>query len=229
MKMARVELSDVHAIVLCLFRGDGEMKKILLTVFSLLLLLCLPREVSAAEGTYTEGYFQYEIVDEGIVITGYFGSEKTVTVPADIAGYPVSEIGEEAPGREQIPARRMRLPTTRMQGSRRTVRHPDPGLHRVRKITANRDPDLSMRRKLCWRNQSLRATDRQGNGETAAGKTVLPAGRTEKTAPPAGRQAKTAHPQQRMAAGKRREVNSQAGTEVCSCSLLRLLSASPLS
>ena len=60
--MARVELSDVHAIVLCLFRGDGEMKKILLTVFSLLLLLCLPREVSAAEETYTEGYFQYEIV-----------------------------------------------------------------------------------------------------------------------------------------------------------------------
>ena len=71
------------------------MKKILLTVF-LLLLFCLPREVSAAEGTYTEGYFQYEIVDEGIVITGYFGSEKTVEVPADIAGYPVSEIGEEA-------------------------------------------------------------------------------------------------------------------------------------
>ena len=96
MKRARVELSDVHAIVLCLFRGDGEMKKILLTVFSLLLLLCLPREVSAAEETYTEGYFQYEIVDDGIVITGYFGSEKTVTVPADIAGYPVSEIGEEA-------------------------------------------------------------------------------------------------------------------------------------
>ena len=95
MKRARVELSDVHAIVLCPFRGDAEMKKILLTVL-LLLLFCLPREVSAAEGTYTEGYFQYEIVDEGIVITGYFGSEKTVAVPADIAGYPVSEIGAEA-------------------------------------------------------------------------------------------------------------------------------------
>ncbi len=95
MKMARIELSDVHAIVLCPFRGDAEMKKILLTVL-LLLLFCLPLEVSAAEGTYTEGYFQYEIVDEGIVITGYFGSEKTVMVPADIAGYPVSEIGAEA-------------------------------------------------------------------------------------------------------------------------------------
>ena len=95
MKMARIELSDVHAIVLCPFRGDAEMKKILLTVL-LLLLFCLPLEVSAAEGTYTEGYFQYEIVDEGIVITGYFGSEKTVAVPADIAGYPVSEIGAEA-------------------------------------------------------------------------------------------------------------------------------------
>ena len=45
---------------------------------------------------YTEGYFEYQVRDGGIVICGYFGRDSVVTVPASIAGYPVSIIGTGA-------------------------------------------------------------------------------------------------------------------------------------
>lgn len=38
----------------------------------------------------------YVLQDESIVITGYFGSDREVTVPSLIAGYPVSVIGKGA-------------------------------------------------------------------------------------------------------------------------------------
>lgn len=58
-------------------------------------LLVLPMQVHAAE-VYTEGYLEYRIEDSAASICGYFGSENEVTVPASIAGYPVSEISAGA-------------------------------------------------------------------------------------------------------------------------------------
>lgn len=45
-----------------------------------------------ADTVYTEGDFYYELQDESIVITGYFGSDTEITLPDKIAGYPVSKI-----------------------------------------------------------------------------------------------------------------------------------------
>lgn len=57
--------------------------------------ICFTSETIAAT-TYTEGYYYYEVQDESIVITGYFGSDTEITVPARIAGYPVSKIASGA-------------------------------------------------------------------------------------------------------------------------------------
>ena len=64
---------------------------------ALLLLLLQPviPAVYAAE-EYTDGYFRFITEDGGIIITGYFGREETVTVPSMIAGVPVSGIAEGA-------------------------------------------------------------------------------------------------------------------------------------
>ena len=45
---------------------------------------------------YTEGYFEYEVTDSSVTITGYFGRETDVTVPAMIAGNPVNTISTGA-------------------------------------------------------------------------------------------------------------------------------------
>ena len=58
-------------------------------------LLVFPIQVHAAD-IYTEGYLEYRVEDDAISICGYFGSESEVTVPAFIAGYPVSEIASGA-------------------------------------------------------------------------------------------------------------------------------------
>lgn len=71
------------------------MQKIIKTLTALALLLVLAMPIYA-ETVYSEGYFQYTIKDGGAAICGYFGSESTVTVPASIAGYPVSEISAGA-------------------------------------------------------------------------------------------------------------------------------------
>ena len=58
-------------------------------------LIVFPIQVHAAD-IYTEGYLEYRVEDDAISICGYFGSESEVTVPAFIAGYPVSEIASGA-------------------------------------------------------------------------------------------------------------------------------------
>lgn len=58
-------------------------------------LIAFPIQVHAAD-IYTEGYLEYRVEDDAISICGYFGSESEVTVPAFIAGYPVSEIASGA-------------------------------------------------------------------------------------------------------------------------------------
>lgn len=61
----------------------------------LLLFLTFGAAASAAT-TYTHKYFNYQMDGESIVITNYFGSESTVTVPSLISGYPVSKIAKNA-------------------------------------------------------------------------------------------------------------------------------------
>lgn len=49
-----------------------------------------------AATVYTEGALHYTIADESITITGYFGKDAAVTVPASIAGIPVNTIAKGA-------------------------------------------------------------------------------------------------------------------------------------
>ena len=48
--------------------------------------------VSAADRPYSEGYFHYDLTEDGVTINGYFGREETVVVPARIADKPVTRI-----------------------------------------------------------------------------------------------------------------------------------------
>lgn len=65
-----------------------------------ILVICLMMIVSGssvfAEEQYTEGDLYYTIEDGGIVITGYFGKEKRVVIPDQIAGIPVYKIASGA-------------------------------------------------------------------------------------------------------------------------------------
>lgn len=65
-------------------------------IVTLVLLSMLLSVQVCAEDIYTEGYLEYHLRDNIISICGYFGNESEVTVPASIAGYPVSEIGAGA-------------------------------------------------------------------------------------------------------------------------------------
>ena len=60
-----------------------------------LLLVSMPSRVYA-KTTYSEGYFYYQIEDESVTITGYFGTKESIIIPSSIAGYPVSKIAQGA-------------------------------------------------------------------------------------------------------------------------------------
>ena len=73
------------------------MKKMISLLATLLLVLCLfPARASAEDTVYTEGCFYYTVKDNSITIVGYFGREREVTVPNQIAGVPVNAIGPGA-------------------------------------------------------------------------------------------------------------------------------------
>lgn len=65
---------------------------ILVALSMLISLVIFPIPTSAL----TSGDFTYEVVDGSAVITDYTGSETNVTVPGEINGYTVTEIGKEA-------------------------------------------------------------------------------------------------------------------------------------
>ena len=72
------------------------MKKIYAVLIVFLLFIPLFAKNTYADDTvYSEGYFYYTEKEESITITGYFGREKRVVVPDNIAGVPVNAI---APG-----------------------------------------------------------------------------------------------------------------------------------
>lgn len=71
------------------------MKKLIPVLLSLLMALAMMATALAAT-VYTEGALHYTIADESITITGYFGKDAAVTVPASIAGIPVNTIAKGA-------------------------------------------------------------------------------------------------------------------------------------
>lgn len=71
------------------------MKKLIPVLLSLLMALSMTATAQAAT-VYTEGALHYTIADESITITGYFGKDAAVTVPASIAGIPVNTIAKGA-------------------------------------------------------------------------------------------------------------------------------------
>ena len=71
------------------------MKKLIPLLLALVMALSLTA-VASASTVYTEGALYYTIADESITITGYFGRDEEVTVPASIAGIPVNTIAKGA-------------------------------------------------------------------------------------------------------------------------------------
>lgn len=74
-------------------------KRIILGLLALLLAAgCIGtlRTARADDTIYTEGTLYYKIINESITITGCFGKDEEVTVPAMIAGIPVNTIGTGA-------------------------------------------------------------------------------------------------------------------------------------
>ena len=71
------------------------MKKLIPLLLALVMALSLTA-VASASTVYTEGALYYTIADESITITGYFGRDEVVTVPASIAGIPVNTIAKPA-------------------------------------------------------------------------------------------------------------------------------------
>ena len=51
---------------------------------------------AAACADYIHGYFRYTVEDQSVTITGYFGPETAVTVPAMIGGNPVNAVAADA-------------------------------------------------------------------------------------------------------------------------------------
>lgn len=71
------------------------MKKLIPVLLSLFMALAVASP-AFADTVYTEGALNYTIADESITITGYFGKDAEVTVPASIAGTPVNTIAAGA-------------------------------------------------------------------------------------------------------------------------------------
>lgn len=72
-------------------------KRILGLLLALVLTVCvLGIGTAQAETVYTEGTLYYTIANESITITGCFGRDAEVTVPAMIAGIPVNTIASGA-------------------------------------------------------------------------------------------------------------------------------------
>ena len=103
------------------------------SVFVILLCALLIAPLTAAAATYTEGYFFYEVEDESITITGYFGRDSEVDVPSNIAGLPVSTIaggafsGNSSVGKVNLPDTIMTIENGAFSGKQSVVYNGDSG------------------------------------------------------------------------------------------------------
>lgn len=72
------------------------MKRFLIFFLTLLLLAAVPVTALAEETVYTDKTLYYTIADGSVTITGCFGKDSVVTIPASIAGLPVNTIASGA-------------------------------------------------------------------------------------------------------------------------------------
>ena len=87
------------------------MKKLIAILITMAMVVCFASTVAfAAEKTYSEGDLYYTVDDESITITGYFGDDATVEIPASIAGIPVNAVAAGAFA--DTPAETIYLPET---------------------------------------------------------------------------------------------------------------------
>lgn len=103
--------------IVCLFlQAEKErdiMKKTVTNIILSLALLFLFSMQASASTVYTNDYFQYRLGDGYVIICGYFGDEAEVTIPAVIAGNPVSEIASGA-FPDDCSVKKLNLPDTVM-------------------------------------------------------------------------------------------------------------------
>ena len=86
------------------------MKKLIPVLLAFVMMLAMTGTALAAT-VYTEGALNYTIADESITITGYFGKDAEVTIPASIAGIPVNTIAKGA-FTDNSSVRKVNLPDT---------------------------------------------------------------------------------------------------------------------
>lgn len=86
------------------------MKKLIPVLLAFVMMLTMTGTALAAT-VYTEGALNYTIADESITITGYFGKDAEVTIPASIAGIPVNTIAKGA-FTDNSSVRKVNLPDT---------------------------------------------------------------------------------------------------------------------
>lgn len=89
-------------------------KKYLISVLVTIISIIIASMTVFADTIYTQGYFNYRIEEKSAVITNYFGDEKEVTVPAMVAGYPVSKIAADAFAKNDV-VEHINLPDTVME------------------------------------------------------------------------------------------------------------------
>ncbi|WP_028504890.1 leucine-rich repeat protein [Ruminococcus sp. FC2018] len=71
-------------------------KTICMVIAALFAAVTLAFTAFADDTKYSHGYFYYHVHEGYVSICGYFGDEKSVEIPASIAGRPVSEIEHNA-------------------------------------------------------------------------------------------------------------------------------------
>lgn len=74
-------------------KGNDKMKKRIFSLFAVVALTILASVSSVS--AHTDGFWEYDLLDNQITLTNYTGSENTVNVPSEILGIPVTKITGE--------------------------------------------------------------------------------------------------------------------------------------
>ncbi len=124
------------------------------------------RGTALAATVYTEGDFYYELQDEAIVITGYFGTDTEITLPDKIAGYPVSKIAKGA-FKDTDTVKTINLPDTIMEIEEDAIAQGIKVVYMSNADTSKQpEPDSpdSVEREEAGKDDGMK-TDKEMNGE----------------------------------------------------------------
>lgn len=80
------------------------MKKILTLMFTLCLVACLFAASGLTANAATEDDYLYTVTDGEATITGYLGSESSLSIPSSLGGYTVTAIGDKSFQNENLAA-----------------------------------------------------------------------------------------------------------------------------